>query len=471
MKIIYVLFGLLMIFLLNACSSSKKMPPVIPQDPIDTVRNNATISNNDTSSNNRMVTNKDTVTNNITLTNNIIVKPDLAKTDSFLANLLKKYPRYFDSIIKYRQEWNVQVIYTQVNRDKNNNPAFTDYYFNVDSSKYFYPASTVKLPTALLALQRLNELRSTGISKNSTIITEAAYSGQAATYNDPQTPDGRPTIESYIKKIFLVSDNEAFNRLYEFLGQKYINEELHRKGYADAQVLHRLDIFLSEDENRHTNPVKFLDNSNNILYTQPLVYDKTIYAERQDTLGKAYYSSGNLVNKPMNFSKKNRLSLEDLHQILRSVIFPGNVPEKQRFNLTDNDYAFVRHYMSQFPGESVFPSYDSANYSDAYAKFLLYGARREPLPKNVRIFNKVGDAYGQLIDIAYITDLDKNIEFFVSASLNCDSDGILNDDKYDYDTIGFPFMKNLGNVLYDYELKRKKAYQPDLSSFKIIYDK
>ncbi len=396
---------------------------------------------------------------------------DNARTSPFLENLLQKYPQYFDSILQNRKARNVQIIYTEVNRDGNNKPGFTDYFFNVDSSKYFYPASTVKLPTALLALQKLHGLQNTGITKSTTMITEDAYSGQTPTFNDPQTPDGRPNIESYIKKIFLVSDNDAFNRLYEFLGQEYINEQLHKKGYRDAQILHRLEISLSEDENRHTNPMQFLDSNNNILYNQPLLFNETKYAERRDTLGKAYYRGGQLVNTPMNFSKKNRIALEGLHNILRSVIFPKSVPENKRFNLTDSDYTFVLHYMSQFPGETIYPFYDSVNYPDAYGKFLLFGSQTEPLPKNIRIFNKEGDAYGELIDIAYIIDFDKNIEFFLSAAINCNTDEILNDDMYDYDSIGFPFMKNLGRVIYNYELKRKRVHKPDLSSFKIIYDK
>ena len=108
-----------------------------------------------------------------------------------------------------------------------------------------------------------------------------------------------------------------------------------------------------------------------------------------------------------------------------------------------------------FPSETIHPSYDSL--PDAYVKFLLYGSQKEPLPKNIRIFNKVGDAYGQLVDVAYITDFDKNIEFFLSATIYCNSNGIINDDTYDYDTIGLPFMKNLGQVIYDYELKRKRT--------------
>lgn len=447
MKIKKLLFITLTPVLFYACASTRKIQTLNQPKIIDTVSTKI----NDTTVNKRMA------------------GTDHSKTDSFLTNILKEYPQYFDSVLKNKKAWDVQVIYTQINRDKNNVPSFTDYYFNVDASKYFYPASTVKLPIALLALQKLNELTKTGITRSTSMVTDAAYSGQTATYNDPQTADGRPTIENYIKRIFLVSDNEAFNRLYEFLGQHYINEQLHDKGYEDAQILHRLEISLSEDENRHTNPVKFLDSNNNVLYSQPLVYNTDSYSERHDSLGEAYYRNGKLINTPMNFSKKNRISLEDLHQILRSVIFPGQVPEKQRFNLTKNDYDFVHQYMSQFPSETIHPSYDSI--PDAYVKFLLYGAQKEPLPKNIRIFNKPGDAYGQMIDVAYITDFDKNIEFFLSAAINCNTDGVLNDDKYDYDTIGLPFMKNLGQVIYNYELKRKKAFQPDLSSFKITYDK
>lgn len=400
-----------------------------------------------------------------------VVLPDGTKTDAFLEDILKQYPQYFDGILAHRKEWNVQIIYTQIDRGKNNLPKLTNYYFNVNPQKYFYPASTVKMPTALLALQKLNELKATGITKNTTMITEAAYSGQTAVFNDPTTPDGRPTIANYIKKIFLVSDNDAMNRLYEFLGQEYLNDQLHKKGYEEVQILHRLQLPMSEDEYRHTNPIKFLDDNNNVLYQQPLVFNQTKYADRNDSLGTSYYKDDKLINVPMSFNKKNRISLESLHNILRSVIFPNTVLPKQRFNLTPDDFKFVYQYMSQFPPETTYPPYDSATFPDAYGKNLLYGAQKGSIPKNIRIFNKEGDAYGHLLDVAYIVDFDKKIEFFLSAEIYCNTDGVINDDKYDYETIGYPFMKNLGKVIYDYDANRKRAHYPDLSSFKMVYDK
>lgn len=392
--------------------------------------------------------------------------------DAFFGHIFSSYPGVFDAVLKNRSALNVQIIYTEIFRNGKETPVLVDHYFNMNNPAYFYPASTIKLPVALLALEKAARI-GTKLQKditNASMITEAAFNGQSAVYNDPNTRDGRPTIAQYVKKIFLVSDNDAFNRLYEFVGQEEINEQLHKKGYKDAQVLHRLDVFLSEDENRHTNPVGFYDTSGNVLYEQPLLFNKKIYAKRNEVLGNGYYSKGKLVNKPMSFSGKNRVSLQDLHTMFRSVIFPQAVPASQRFNLSENDRLFVMKYMSQFPRESQFPSYDSS-YADGYAKAIMYGNDRNPLPGNIRIFNKSGTAYGQLVDVAYVMDAKNNIEFMVSAAIYCNSDGILNDDTYDYDTIGYPFLKNLGKALYNYEAKRKKNYIPDFSPFIFAYDK
>ncbi|MFZ4769937.1 MAG: serine hydrolase, partial [Ferruginibacter sp.] len=257
------------------------------------------------------------------------------KEDVFFTGLFKQQPGLMDSVLLHRKDWNVQIIYTQINRSANGIPSLTHHYFNRTNARYFYPASTVKFPVVLLALEKLHELKIKGLDKNTTMITGADYSGQTAVYNDPNSSDGRPTVAQYIKKILLVSDNDAYNRLYEFLGQEYINTTLSKKGYTNAQLLHRLNIFLSEDENRHTNPVNFYDSSNQLIYSKPLLFNKQTYAKRNDKMGKGYFSNGLLVNEPMDFSKKNKIELTDLHQILLSLVFPQAVKASQRFNITD----------------------------------------------------------------------------------------------------------------------------------------
>ncbi|HYF31524.1 MAG TPA: serine hydrolase [Chitinophagaceae bacterium] len=389
-----------------------------------------------------------------------------ADSSGLLAQLLRQHPAYFEPYINDKERYKVQIIFTQIDRRANNKPVFTDHFFNVNDADYFYPASTVKMPVALFALEEINKLRQSGVTRGSSMITEAAYSGQTPVYNDPASPDGRPTVEHYIKKIFLVSDNDAFNRLYEFVGQEQINKRLQEMGYDDAAIVHRLSIPLSDDENRHTNPIKFYDDTARLLHTQSMRHNVKPYPARKDFLGRGYYSRGNLIMQPMDFSRKNKLTLSSLHLMLRGILFPDAMPKHQRFDVSDEDLRFVWKYMSMYPGESEFPLYKTDEYHDAYCKFLYWGFEKGSLPKNLRIFNKVGDAYGFLTDVAYVVDFDKNIEFMVSATIYCNSDGILNDDHYDYATVGFPFLKHLGRVLYEHELKRAKKREPELTGFK-----
>ena len=392
-------------------------------------------------------------------------------SDSFINNLLANYPELFSTYLSKSKELGIQVIYTQIDRGKKDKDKvkFTDYSFGLDANNYFYPASTVKLPVAILALQRLNELKITGIDKNSTMITGAAYNGQTEVINDPSSPDGRPTIAHYIKKILLVSDNDAFNRLYEFLGPGYINTSLHSMGYKDVQIIHRLSVNLTEDQNRHTNPVSFFDSSGRMLYRQTLVSTTLPYAQRDTKMGKGYIQGDKLINEPFDFSKKNRLSLQDLHTIVRSIFFPDDVPKEQRFNLSKEDYDFLRLYMSMRPGESASPVYEAVDYWDNYVKMLFYGSEKTKPEPGIRIFNKTGTAYGFLIDASYFADFNNHVEFMLSAVIYCNSDGVFNDDKYDYNTVGYPFLKNLGRVIYAYELKRQRKYPSDLSTFQFRY--
>jgi hypothetical protein len=383
------------------------------------------------------------------------------RTDTFLARLLDRYPDYFDTLVRNKDRWQIQIIYTRIDRKEDNQPVFTDFYYNVNPGLYFYPASTVKLPAAILALQKLNQLH---ISRDATMVTGSAYAGQSPVYNDPETADGRPTVANYIRKIFLVSDNDAFNRLYEFLGQQYLNNQMHHLGFDSSLILHRLNISLPEDQNRHTNPISFYDTSGKLIYSQPMAFSNISYPTRNIRLGEGYYSGDKLVKAPFDFSKKNRIPLTDLHSMLGTVIFPEAMSANRRFELTDDDYRFLYRQMCMLPRESDFPQYDTS-YPDAYVKFLLFGGKGSISQPGIRVFNKPGDAYGFLTDVAYFADLDHKVEFLLSATILCNSDGIFNDDHYDYDTVGKPFMKHLGEVIYDYELHRERKNQPSLGKF------
>lgn len=392
----------------------------------------------------------------------------IGKIDTvFLEQLMQTKPALFQHILANRDSLNVQIVYTQINRDAKNKPSFKEFHFNL-GKQYFYPASTVKMPIAFLALEKLQTLGIKGLDKQTTMVTDSAYPGQTMVYNQPNSLDGRATIENYVKQIFLVSDNDAFNRLYEFLGQAYIQQQLSQKGYPEMVIRHRLDVSMTADQNRATNPILFYDSSSKLIYQQAGGYSQAIFPKKTIQMGKGFYKNGQLINSPFDFSEKNNVPLINQHHILQSVLFPESVNKKQRFQWQPGIDSFVLRWMSSYPRESGFPNYDTAQYWDAYCKFLLYGSEKGSLPSGVRIFNKVGDAYGFLTDIAYVVDFDNRVEFLVSATISCNSDGIYNDDKYDYQSLGYPFLKNLGQLLLNYEKSRERKYLPDLSRFQMI---
>jgi hypothetical protein len=397
-------------------------------------------------------------------------RPAIVEDSNLLENLMQQQPEQFSHILTNKDSLEVQIIYTQINRDSNNVPSFRSFYFNADSARYFYPASTIKLPLCLLALEKINQLNIDGLDKYTPMFHDSVYAGQLRVVSDTTSENGLPSIAHYIKKILIVSDNDAYNRLYEFLGQKATNEILNKKGY-DVRFLHRLERPLTPDENRHTEAVRFVKDGN-VIYEQPmLVNEDSIKPPSIVLKGKGYISNEQLINNPFDFTYKNFFSLTDQQLMLRSVLFPESVDPSTRFNLTDADYTFLYQYMSQLPTETLYPPYSKDSYYyDAYCKFFMYGQSHEPIPNHIRIFNKVGDAYGYLIDNAYIVDFNHGIEFMVSAVINTNTDGVYNDGKYEYSTLGFPFFKNLGQLIYNYELTRNRKVKPDLSKFILQYD-
>lgn len=386
-----------------------------------------------------------------------------ARTDKFLEDLLKKNGSpALQHILQHPDSFQVQLIYTQINRDAQNRPSFKHYYYHVDGNKYFNPASTVKMPLAFLALEKLRQL---GIDRNTPMFTDSAYGGQSSVYSDTSAANGLPSIAHYIKKVFLVSDNDAYNRLYEFIGQQAINERLWAKGYPRMRITRRF-VPMTEEENRHTNPVHFVRDGVHV-YDQPAAVSTVQFDFSKPLLvGNAHYNrEEELVKRPMDFTRHNNAPLEDLQQLLQSVLFPSSVPASKRFDLGADDYRFLYRYMATLPFESQHPKYDTAEFFDSYTKFFRFKAGQGKIPPYIRVFNKTGWSYGFLTDIAYFADFKHKAEFMLSGNIYVNRDGTLNDDKYEYKEDGYPFFKEVGDIIYNYELQRKRAYAPDLQLF------
>ena len=329
----------------------------------------------------------------------------------------------------------VQIRYSQIDR-KNDSVFFKDFDFQVNSKNYFYPASTVKFPAAVAALEKLNEIDSLNRS------TQFYIEGDSVA----------TTFARAIEEIFAVSDNEANNRLVEFLGFNDLNHRLEKKGLSPFRISHRLSTANADEIT--TKPLVVYLNDSTTATSVPI----TNTEPRQLQLnaiekGKGFYAGDSLYQEPFDFSLKNYYPIHTQHELLKRVIFPNQFSEDERFGLSDDQHDFLLKAMHTLPKNTGF---DEKEYYDSYGKFLMYGDSTEPIPNHIEIYNKVGYAYGTLTDCAYIKDTKNNIDFMVTATILVNKDGIFNDDNYEYDEIGIPFLAQLGRELYQSELERKK---------------
>ena len=403
----------------------------------------------------------------------------LVKANSINAQLPAPFnailPSIQDSIAKKvlasPNAYRLQLVYTQIDRDQNGIPRFTNHTLYADAENYFNPASMVKMPLAFLAMEKLYELNQPGVNKFTTMQFDSNYQRQVAMYADSSAQNKKPSIAHFVKRAFLISENDPYNRLYQFVGQGPTNQKLLAKGYSSTKITRQF-MGYTEDQNRHTNGVGFMDEKGLPILKLAPQYNKDSFQFGAPILiGDAHWNSKDeVVKAPFDFTRHNNISLVDMQKMLQSVIFPASVPKQNRFNMTEEDRLFLLQYLSQYPSETDYPKYDSTHFYDSYVKFFFQDSTHT-MPKYIRVFNKVGWAYGFLTDVSYVLDTKNNIDYMLSATIYVNSDGVVNDSKYDEEAVGFPFLNQIGKAFYQYELERPRKFKPVLKNQVKQYEK
>lgn len=342
------------------------------------------------------------------------------------------------TVKKDLKKYELQILFTQIDSTDEGGVTFTDYEYQVDDASYFYPASTIKLPMALFAAEY--------VDAHDRLSLDIPY----LTSRDKQLH----AIADDFRQIFAVSDNEAYNRLYEIIGRDNANkrfEELNLSKFP-SRIVHRL---ATDDAAQATrSEIKFF----------PSYVDKTlVIAPQTDSpiqplsltkvkKGIGFIKDSILVNQPMDFTAKNYFPLEAQHELMKRLFFPANFNEQQRFKIKEETRNRITDAMKTLPRHA---RYDQEEYHDSYVKFFMYGDTQTPIPEHLEIYNKVGYAYGTLTETALIKDTTAGIQFLLSATLLVNENGIFNDDTYEYETVGIPFLAQLGREFYAQEKRRK----------------
>ena len=341
--------------------------------------------------------------------------------------------QYIQKVLSDPAAFELQIHYSR--RSLANQTEFEDYQFSYalnQKKPYFYPASTVKLPASIFALEKLNEFEN--VNRDTPFLVQG---------------DTLPiSTARCIEQIFAVSDNKANNLLFEFLGADYYNRRFKELGFENSRISHRLSTPNSAELT--TSPIYFFDDTDTIL---SIASQTNAPIEKLDLLGiekgiSYIDDNGERKEGPFDFSLKNWYDLEDQMQTVKRLIHPELYPENMRFKINEEQRAFVIETMAKTPKEL---GYEQETYFDSYVKFLVFGDQKEINTPNIKVHNKVGLAYGTLTDTAYIVDEENQINFFLSVTLLVNKNEQFNDGVYEYDELGIPFMAALGKRFLAFE--------------------
>jgi hypothetical protein len=244
-------------------------------------------------------------------------------------------------------------------------------------AEYFYPASSVKTCAALaaLALFDLDE------------------------------------VERDVTLLSVVSDNPAYNRLFDRVGVGRLSAMMRAAGLSSVRLTHHLGVpgTVLHDLGEGPPEVPGLD------------------------VGVARIEGGVRVEGPLACAGRNRIALADLHAMI------GMIAARHGFGLSDEAWELLERAMTCDPASAGF-----VGLPRHHLKFFGPGVER--VIPDATILNKCGRAYGFTIDNAVVRVAGKP-DVRLTACVYTNANDVLNDDVYEYDGIASPLFADLAEVV------------------------
>ena len=350
---------------------------------------------------------------------------------------------FLKEIIKEKEDYEIQILLTKIDQ-YNSKVDFQEYKYQLDDNKYFYPASTIKLPIVVLTLKKINELR----SKGSEITLKSKITlNYKDDYSELVIRDSITSFQNLIADVFLVSDNSASNILIDFIGYNYFNHEMENAGFDKTYLNHKFN------PDPYVNSIWQISDLDNNIISSINDNQKIIKADEKTNgleKGERRYFKGEILDESLNFSEKNRSSITDMHNLIKYIFYPEIFDSTNTFNLNVEDYDFLRYWMSRFTYEDIGEKFiGDENFFETYNKFFIHGDEQSVSNEQIRVYNKIGQAYGTSIDNGLIKNYQDNVEFILTATIYTNKNKVINDNLYEYDDLAVPFLAKLSRAIYN----------------------
>lgn len=311
--------------------------------------------------------------------------------------------------------------------------------------QYYYPASLVKVPAALILLEILKENK---IPLDANPVFDTVQACGSTRFVDI-CKNNKVSFRKMIQELLVASDNHYYNALYHFITPQEFNARLSDKGYAGVNV-YRAFTGCDPIDQLRTYPCKvFRGNDTSPIHEkQATVMDSSIlnevYSFSEDRLfgSKHENRDGDIVDGPYDLNYHIEIPLEQIHRMMMVLYYPGQFSDTEQWNVRSEDLTFIQDVLGMYPSE-IKTKKSLRNFDYKYVRNVEKTAEG-------RTFGKLGLSYGFASETVYLPSEAVGNGVLISYSVYVNSNDIVNDGEYDYETVARPFAEKLGEKIIDW---------------------
>jgi len=319
-----------------------------------------------------------------------------------------------------------------------------------EDAEYLYPASAIKIVPAIAVLSHWSEGGAATPPLEAPLLFSDKRADDAYGHTLRVGGHGSQSLAEHLEAMLVESSNDAFNALYELAGPEAQNTPFHRGGFPSVRVIHRLSGYnLPKELALYLPSVAWMRGGERVVWLpERAVASLPTSAIRlpREEIGVGYLeaNSGLRVEAPMPFGTKNGVTLADLQRLLVALFH--ELPETDTARLpalsdeaTSLMLSLMRGPLSEKDGVSA--ESRESRFKPMLPGLLALGIERA----RIDYTNKAGRAYGFHLDNARIRIGDRVA--YVTVGMLANSDGVFNDDRYDYDALSFPALRAVGAMV------------------------
>jgi len=352
-----------------------------------------------------------------------------------------------DTVLANREQYRFQFILMEISDLEPYGPLIELHDYS--TSDYFYPASMVKLPTALATLEKLTE---DSLSIDAWLkINRDQHCGNMKYIE--QTEKQRLTFRQMIEELMIVSDNHHYNALYHYVSPQVLNDKMKARSIEKSKIYKPftgcempLNLFTNSSVAIDPNGRKVVQDSARIELED---FAKLYSYDDELLLGSKHEYRREIVDGPYDFNYNLEYPLWDIQKTMLGVFAPQSLAEENQWNIDSTKLEFLQETMLRSPktlgGDFARKPKD---YPDNLYKYIIHGDAN-PKYKNVKTYSKIGISYGFVTESAYVVDPDSGKKFLLTASIYVNANDTVNDGDYEYDEVARPFLAKFSQLILE----------------------